>query len=75
MSPDNYNLKQEVESLRAENAVLRRMQAKAPRRRFWGGFVLKYLVLAGLISVAVFSTMNKNRTIENTFDQIGRAIQ
>jgi len=75
MSPDNYNLKQEVESLRAENAALKRMQAKAPRRRLWGGFVLKYLLLAGLISFAVFSTMNKNQTIENTFEQISRALQ
>jgi hypothetical protein len=68
-------LKQEVESLRAENAALRRMKDKTPRRRLWGGFFLKYLALAGLISVAVFSTMNKNRTIENTFEQIGRALQ
>ncbi|MDB5534080.1 MAG: hypothetical protein JWO28_2395 [Hyphomicrobiales bacterium] len=68
-------LKQEVESLRAENAALRRMQAKAPRRRLWGGFGLKYLVLAALISVAIFSSISKNRTIENTFDQISRAFQ
>jgi hypothetical protein len=66
-------LKQEVESLRAENAALRRM--KVPGRRLWGGFVFKYLVLAALISVAVFSSMSRNQTIENVFDQIGRALR
>jgi ferric-dicitrate binding protein FerR (iron transport regulator) len=66
-------LKQEVESLRAENAALRK--AKAPRRRRWGGFVLGYLVLAALIGVGVVSSMSKNRTLESTFDQISRALQ
>lgn len=75
MSPDNYNLKQEVESLRAENAALRRMKAKVPRRRRWGGVIFRCLMLAAIIGVAVFSSMNKSSIIEKAFDQIGRALQ
>ncbi|MDF2117697.1 hypothetical protein PY365_19130 [Roseiarcaceae bacterium H3SJ34-1] len=75
MSPDDYNLKQEVESLRAENAALRRMRARAPRRRHRGRVILSCLMLAAFVAVAVFSSLNKRSIIENAFDQIGRAFQ
>jgi hypothetical protein len=64
-----------VESLRAENATLRRKSARASRRRSPFGFLLKYLIAAALIGVAVFSAMNRNQTINNAFEQISRALQ
>jgi ferric-dicitrate binding protein FerR (iron transport regulator) len=67
-------LRQEVKSLQAENAALRRMKAKAPRRRSWGGFLLKYLIVAAFVGAAVFSAMNRNQTIEKAFEQINRAL-
>lgn len=68
-------LKQEVEGLRAENATLRRMNAKASRRRSRGGFALKYLIAAAFIGVAVFSAMNRNQTLDQAFERISRALQ